>query len=125
MKINLYFPDTISEAYREKLQIFSDKILAEGITENRPPRIAFAGMNRATFIGIESLRYAYARRYEVVTDVKDWRNALNDNGRLKERNLNSKSYVTLFVLIFSFVFLFFIVSHFVCCEQLLKLSSPQ
>ena len=49
MIIYFRFADPISEAYREKLQTFMDNILAQGITENRPPRIQFTGMNHKTF----------------------------------------------------------------------------
>ena len=59
MEINLSFVNSSSEAYKEKLQTFMDNILDQGITENRPPRIAFAGMNRATTVKISKLRRAY------------------------------------------------------------------
>ena len=39
MIIDLSFADSISEAYRKKLQTYSDNSLAEGITENQPPGI--------------------------------------------------------------------------------------
>ena len=63
MEIYLTFADSISEAYREKLQTFADSILAEGITENRPPSIHFPGMNEETMKGIECLQRAYFNRY--------------------------------------------------------------
>ena len=65
MKIYLYFADSISEAYREKLQTFSDNILAQGITDNRPPSIGFPGRNEEKYEEILKLQYAYDRRYEV------------------------------------------------------------
>ena len=46
----------ISEAYREKLQTFSNNILDQGITENLPPSIRFPGMNDDTFDKIYKLR---------------------------------------------------------------------
>ena len=48
MEISLEFADPISEAYREKLQTFSNKILVQGFTENRPPCIWFTGKNDET-----------------------------------------------------------------------------
>ena len=65
MKIYLDFADSISEAYREKLQTFSENILAQGITENRPPDIRFPGRNEETFTAIDKLQTAYYRRYGV------------------------------------------------------------
>ena len=43
MKIDLKFARSISKAYREKLEKFLDKILEQGITENRPPSLDFNG----------------------------------------------------------------------------------
>ena len=63
MKISLEFADPISEVYREKLQTFSDNILGQGITEHRPPRISFPGMNQGTFDEIMKLDRAYEDRY--------------------------------------------------------------
>ena len=63
MNIQIEFADSVSEAYRKKLQTFSDSILAEGITENRPPYIHFTGMNKETFKGIEKLQDAYDDNY--------------------------------------------------------------
>ena len=63
MDIELTFADSISEVYREKLQTFSDSILALGFTENRPPCIEFTGMNKETFTRIEKLRIAHEDRY--------------------------------------------------------------
>ena len=63
MDIILRFADTVSDAYRENLQTFSDAILAQGLTENRPPSIWFTGMNRETFDKINYLQHAYDKRY--------------------------------------------------------------
>ena len=63
MGVFFRFANPISEVYREKLQTFSDSILAKGITENRPPSIDFTGINWKTFDEIENLRDAYDRRY--------------------------------------------------------------
>ena len=64
MNIKLIFADPISESYREKLQTFSDKILAQKLTENRAPSIQFPRMNQETFTGIENLQNEYDdRRY--------------------------------------------------------------
>ena len=63
MFIHLLFAGSISEVYRKKLQTFSNTILAQGLTENRPPIIEFPGMNRETFSKIYDLRHAYDRRY--------------------------------------------------------------
>ena len=63
MDIDLTFADSISEAYREKLQTFLDNILMQGIIENRPPRIRFPGMNEETFTGIINLQRDYDNRY--------------------------------------------------------------
>ena len=63
MIIYLKFADTISETYREKLQTFSENILAQRITENRPPSIEFPGMNEGTFYSIEYLQDVYGYRY--------------------------------------------------------------
>ena len=63
MIIYFRFADPISEAYRKKLQTFSDSILAQGITENRPPIISFSGMNEETLPGIKKLQVAYCFRY--------------------------------------------------------------
>ena len=41
MIIDLSFARPISEAYREKLETFSSNFRAQGITENRLPRIEF------------------------------------------------------------------------------------
>ena len=49
----------ISETYRKKLQTFSDSILAQGITENRPPLIEFTGVNSATLNGIINIYLNY------------------------------------------------------------------
>ena len=62
MTILLSFADSISEAYRQNLQTFSDSILAQGITENRPPIIRFPEMNEDTFDEIYELQYAYDYR---------------------------------------------------------------
>ena len=59
MKIVLEFADPISEAYRQKLQTFSDNVLAHGITDNRPPRIDFDGMNQGTYNEIIVLQHTY------------------------------------------------------------------
>ena len=63
MSILIAFADPISEAYREKLQKFADSILAQGITENRPPTIGFPGMNQETFDKIGELQCDYYDRY--------------------------------------------------------------
>ena len=62
MKINLAFANPISEAYREKLQTFSDYVFAQGITENRAPIIEFPGMNRKKFDAIVVLHRDYSDR---------------------------------------------------------------
>ena len=62
MYINLQFAYSISEACREKLQAFSDTILAQGITENRPPRIDFHKINRETYTAIGKLQWGYSKR---------------------------------------------------------------
>ena len=64
MKIRLEFAYPISGAYRRKLQTFSDSVLAQGITENRPPYIDFSGMSQETFDEIRELQNEYDRRYE-------------------------------------------------------------
>ena len=63
MNIELIFAAPISEAYREKLQTFLDSVIAQGITENRPPIIWFPGRNEGTFDGIRKLRSDYDNRY--------------------------------------------------------------
>ena len=62
MDITLTFADPISEVYREKLETFLDNILAQGLTENRPPIIRFTGGNRETFSKIITLQCAYDYR---------------------------------------------------------------
>ena len=64
MYIDLSFADPISEVYQEKLQKFSDSVLAQIITKNRPPSIKFPGMNHITFGSIHNFQYAYDRHYE-------------------------------------------------------------
>ena len=59
MVIYLRFADPISEAYRERLQTFSDAVLAQGITKNRPPVIEFTGLNEETFDKIYKLHTDY------------------------------------------------------------------
>ena len=63
MAIFLTFADSISEAYMKKLQTFSDFILAQGITKNRPPIFWFRGMDMETFTGVEKIWYAFKERY--------------------------------------------------------------
>ena len=65
MEIDLTFADPISEAYREKLQTFSDNVLAQGITENPPPNLWFSGMNRETFSKIYELRGAFSAHHKM------------------------------------------------------------
>ena len=65
MKISLKFVNSVSDAYEKKLLTFADKILAQGITKNRPPTIRFSGMNRETYDEIKELKYAYYERYEL------------------------------------------------------------
>ena len=62
MKIELMFADSISEAYREKLQTFSDNILAQGLTANRPPIIWFPENDEETYIDILKLCDDYDAR---------------------------------------------------------------
>ena len=62
MTIILRFNDSISEACKEKLQTFSDKILAQGLTANRPPRIRFPGMNEISYIDLQKLLYDYGNQ---------------------------------------------------------------
>ena len=64
MDIHLYFAYSISDAYKEKLKTFVDDILAQGLTENRPPRILISGMNSATFDKIIMLHRDYDRLTE-------------------------------------------------------------
>ena len=56
MNISLSFVDSISDAFKEKLQTFADDVLAQGRTANRPPSICFPGMNIETFKKIIMLR---------------------------------------------------------------------
>ena len=63
MRVSLRFANPISEAYREKLQTFLDNLLAQRITESRPPIIEFTGINNVTFDDIYELRCAYDSRY--------------------------------------------------------------
>ena len=65
MDIVLGFADPISEAYREKLQKFLDSILAQGLTENRPPRIRFNGEIWKTIDGIHKLCSAFKEYHKV------------------------------------------------------------
>ena len=65
MKIFLSFDDPFSKAYLEKLQTFSDTILAQGITENRPPLFCFPGNNHKTFCEILDLQDDYDKRHGV------------------------------------------------------------
>ena len=62
MDIYLSFADPISEAYQQKLQTFVDGVLAQGITENRPPIIWFTGLNNAQ--EIYKLRRAFRNQNE-------------------------------------------------------------
>ena len=63
MKIYLSFVDPISEAYREKLHTFLENILAQGITENRPPIFWFSGMNKKIYYENQKLHFAYNNRH--------------------------------------------------------------
>ena len=62
MDIDLFFAGSISDAYKEKLQTFMDDLIAQGLTENRPPRIRFPGMNLVTFKQMTMLRRDYDAR---------------------------------------------------------------
>ena len=64
MDISLSFADSISDAFKEKLQPFVDDVLAQGLTANRPPIIRFPGMNTETFEQIIMLRRDYDRLAE-------------------------------------------------------------
>ena len=61
MGIHLSFADPVSEANRKKLQTFVENILAQEITENRPPYIRFPGINKRTlnelFLNVNDYRY--------------------------------------------------------------------
>ena len=59
MQIDLYFVDSISNAYIEKLQAFDDDLVARGLTENLIPCIYYPGMNEATSKEIFKLRMTY------------------------------------------------------------------
>ena len=59
MDINFQFVDSVSEAYKEKLQTFVAGVLAQGLTANRPPRIRFPGMSEAMLVEILMLRRHY------------------------------------------------------------------
>ena len=64
MKITFTFADPISEVYRKKLQTFSDSLLAQGNSENRPPIFFFSGMNRQRFIESKNIqKTAYGDSY--------------------------------------------------------------
>ena len=49
MDIHLYFNDSISDAYKKKLQTLMEIVIAQGLTANRPPLLRFPGMNTKTF----------------------------------------------------------------------------
>ena len=55
MNIILRFGDSISDAYKQRLQTFVNDVLAQGITENRPPLIRFPGMNEGSYMDIQNL----------------------------------------------------------------------
>ena len=57
MDILLSFVTPISEAYQLRLRTIMDHVLAQGLTENRPPAMNFPGMNDAS--QIYALRRAY------------------------------------------------------------------
>ena len=63
MGIILAFASAISEAYRQKLLTFTNNVLAQGITENRPPIFYFTGINFKILDGIKKLQLDYDRRY--------------------------------------------------------------
>ena len=58
MDIYLNFSNS-TEAFTQRLQTFVDHILAQGLTENKPPSITFAGSNRGVAEGIVELRRAF------------------------------------------------------------------
>ena len=62
MNICLYFVDSISEAYQQKLQTIQDGYVAQGLTENRAPYFKFPGMNQETANKISELRREYNHR---------------------------------------------------------------
>lgn len=63
MNIVVSFAGPISEAYRERLEKFMDKIIAQGVTENRPPIVYFPEVNRDKFEKIRELREDYSIYY--------------------------------------------------------------
>ena len=65
MAKELRFADPISEVYRQKLQTFLENILAQRITENRPPTIYFTGINLGIVAGITKLQRDYDRCYGI------------------------------------------------------------
>ena len=62
MDIILGFDDSISEAYKQKLQTFVNDLIAQGITANRPPCIWFSGIIAETSDKISLLRRDYKNR---------------------------------------------------------------
>ena len=67
MDIELSFVDSISEAYKQKLQTFVDNVLAQGLNENRPPDITFPGINEASYNDIQKLLDDYYEKWEAHT----------------------------------------------------------
>ena len=61
MNIILHFADSISDAYKQKLQNFVDDVIAQGLTANLPPNLYFPGMNVMRSFKINVLRIKYNR----------------------------------------------------------------
>ena len=78
MNIALEFVDSISEASQEKLQTFLDNILAQGLTENRPPIIRFPGMREETYNDIRMLQLHYDGCYDALFGTPPRRKLTNN-----------------------------------------------
>ena len=64
MDISLNFAPSISETYRQRLRAFAENILAQGLTENKPPYISYPGMNEDTRKALCDLRRDYYEQHQ-------------------------------------------------------------
>ena len=63
MDISFICSDPISETYRQRIQTSAEQILAQGLTENKPPYVSYLGMNKDTRKSLRDLRRDYDEQH--------------------------------------------------------------
>ena len=53
----------ISRIYRQRIEASAEHILAQGLTENKPPFVSYSGMNKDTQKALLDLRQAYDEQH--------------------------------------------------------------